>query len=141
MLRIGPLARVARRVEELLRDTDRCELIAIALPEELPINETIELLRRAESIGVTGRTVVVNQVPMSPLEARDRPLLDLLHQHDDETLSRFAGTIREVYDQRDQARAQIERLRRAVNQQILELPKAAARDHLECVATVVRTLT
>ena len=141
MLRIGPLAQVARRVEVLLRDAKRCELIAVALPEELPVNETIDLLRRARSIGVTGQTVVMNQVPTLPLSARERPLLDLLQHDDDETLSGFAGTVRELFERRDEARAQIDRLRQAVSQQIVELPRVAARDNLECMATMVRALT
>jgi len=36
----------AERVQRLLLDHKRCEMVTITLPEELPVNETLELLRR-----------------------------------------------------------------------------------------------
>jgi multidrug efflux pump subunit AcrA (membrane-fusion protein) len=53
------LAKVAQRIENLLLDASRCELVVVSLPEELPINETIELVRRSAEIGLASRTVVV----------------------------------------------------------------------------------
>ena len=53
----------------------RSELVILSLPEELPINETIELVRRCTEIGVASRTLIVNQVPTTPVDEHDRPLL------------------------------------------------------------------
>jgi hypothetical protein len=57
MLRVGPFAQVAKKVQELLLDQARTELVAVAIPEELPINETIELVRKVRDLGVRCRTV------------------------------------------------------------------------------------
>ncbi|MFH1808952.1 MAG: ArsA-related P-loop ATPase, partial [Pseudomonadota bacterium] len=65
MLRVGPVAAKAALIEALLLNPQRCELVVVALPEELPVNETIELVQRARELGLSSRTVVVNQVPVS----------------------------------------------------------------------------
>jgi len=78
MFRIGPIAHAAERVQRLLLDGKRCEMVTITLPEELPVNETIELLRKARQMGIAARMVVVNQVPAMLLHASDRPLLEVL---------------------------------------------------------------
>lgn len=41
--RVGPVASQAREVDELIRDPERCLLVTVALPEETPVNETLEL--------------------------------------------------------------------------------------------------
>jgi arsenite/tail-anchored protein-transporting ATPase len=140
VLRIGPLADVAERVERLLLDGERSELVVISLPEELPINETIELLQRAAAIGVSSRTVIVNQVPSAPLETRDRPLLELLGQQGDKALGRFADAAESECASVEQARAQIDRLRGAVPAVVIELPRYVADDVRDCVRTMVQTL-
>jgi len=139
LLRVGPLADVAAGVERLLLDGSRCELVVVALPEELPINETIELVRRSVHIGVANRTVVVNQVPASPVEARDRALLELIGSQGDVALERFASAARSEVDGVEEARAQIARLRDAVGAEVIELPRYAAGQR-ECVRTMVETL-
>ncbi len=39
----GPIRKQAERVWDLLRDEERCAIVAVALPAELPVTETIEL--------------------------------------------------------------------------------------------------
>jgi anion-transporting ArsA/GET3 family ATPase len=59
--RVGPIRRQAYRVSEMLSDPSRTGYVAVALPEEMPVNETIELearLRRAVGLGLD--LVVVN---------------------------------------------------------------------------------
>jgi anion-transporting ArsA/GET3 family ATPase len=43
LARVGPIASQARAVAETLRDPGRTRLVAVALPAELPVNETLEL--------------------------------------------------------------------------------------------------
>ncbi len=140
MLRVGPLADVAARAEALLLDPRRTELVVVALPEELPINETIELVRRATEIGVASRTVVVNQVPAAAMAAEDRALLDLLGRQGDEALGRFADAAQSELLGVEQARAQIDRLRGALSAAVIELPRTPALDLRGCVRTVVEAL-
>jgi len=140
LLRVGPLARVAAQVEELLLDRSRCELVVVTLPEELPVNETIEVVRRAQGIGLVNRTVVVNQVPFGVLEDEDGELLDILCSRGDAELGRVAEAARSEIDGVAQSRQQIERLRLAVKDRVIELPLHRDLDPRRCVSSLVQEL-
>ncbi len=61
--RVGPIRRQASRVSEMLSDPERTGYVAVALPEEMPVNETIELeARLADAIGLGLDAIVVNGV-------------------------------------------------------------------------------
>jgi len=141
MLRVGPLAQVARRAEALLTDIRRTELVAVALPEELPINETIDLVRRSAAVGVPCRTVFVNQVPAQPVDAADRKMLDIIHRDNEGALGRLASAALNECEAVDLARAQIDRLRAAVDVQVIEVPRYAVSDPRQCVTQLVEALS
>ncbi len=66
-LRAGPLRRHAGWVEEMLRDPEATLLVPVALAEELPTRETVELVERVrEGMGVPVDRVVVNAVLERP---------------------------------------------------------------------------
>jgi anion-transporting ArsA/GET3 family ATPase len=141
MLRVGPFAQVARRAQELLLDQTRTELVAVALPEELPINETIELLRRARDLGVLCRTVVVSRVPAAPLAAADLPLLAQTEQHGGQAVGRLVQAARQEHELAQRAQEQIDRLRAALPVEIVELPLWIVPDLAECVRLVMKALS
>jgi len=59
--RVGPIRRQAARVSEMLADPARTGYVAVALPEEMPVNETIELERRLrEAVGLGLDAIVMN---------------------------------------------------------------------------------
>src|SRR3954465_678609 len=59
--RVGPIRRQATKVSEMLADPARTGYVAVALPEEMPVNETIELKRRLrDAVGLTFDAVVMN---------------------------------------------------------------------------------
>src|ERR1700742_3454068 len=59
--RVGPIRRQATKVTEMLADPLRTGYVAVALPEEMPVNETIELGRRLrEAIGLGLDRIVMN---------------------------------------------------------------------------------
>ena len=61
--RVGPIQRQAYKVRDMLRDPARTGYVAVALPEELPVNETIELEGRVrDAVGIGLDAVVVNGV-------------------------------------------------------------------------------
>lgn len=63
-VRAGPLARHAGWVEALVHDPERTVLLPVTLPEELPVLETRELVRRArDQVGISVDRIVVNQMP------------------------------------------------------------------------------
>jgi anion-transporting ArsA/GET3 family ATPase len=59
--RVGPIRRQAYKVSELLSDPERTGYVAVALPEEMPVNETIELDRRLRgAVGLGLDAIVMN---------------------------------------------------------------------------------
>jgi arsenite/tail-anchored protein-transporting ATPase len=140
LLRVGPLAQIAAQVEELLLDRERCELVVVTLPEELPVNETIEVVHRAQSLGLVNRTVVINQVPFAALDVEDGELLDILRTRGDAELGRVAEAVRGEMDGVVHAQQQMERLRHAVNDRVIELPLHRDPDPRRCVSSLVQEL-
>jgi anion-transporting ArsA/GET3 family ATPase len=63
MLQTGPIATQTRWVEDMLKDSARTCMILVALPEELPVNETLELERKAENdLNICVAAIIVNMV-------------------------------------------------------------------------------
>src|SRR3954454_3769526 len=59
--RVGPVRRQAFKVRDLLGDPEQTGYVAVALPEEMPVNETLELERRLpEAVGTGLEAIVVN---------------------------------------------------------------------------------
>jgi anion-transporting ArsA/GET3 family ATPase len=59
--RVGPIRRQAFRVRDMLADPRRTGYVAVALPEEMPVNETLELgARLLEAVGRGLDAIVVN---------------------------------------------------------------------------------
>jgi anion-transporting ArsA/GET3 family ATPase len=62
-VRVGTIARQADTIDSFLTDTRRTGIIAVALPEEMPVNETADLERRLrDELELTVDRVVVNGV-------------------------------------------------------------------------------
>lgn len=67
-VRSGPLRRNAAMVEAMIRDRDDTLLLPVTLAEELPVQETAELIQRArDHVGIRVGPVVVNAVAKTPL--------------------------------------------------------------------------
>jgi anion-transporting ArsA/GET3 family ATPase len=59
--RVGPIRRQAFKVRDMLADPQRTGFVAVALPEEMPVNETLELgTRLHDAIGARLDAIVVN---------------------------------------------------------------------------------
>jgi anion-transporting ArsA/GET3 family ATPase len=70
--RVGPIRRQAYRVSEMLADPARTGYVGVALPEEMPVNETLELeekVRRAVGLGLD--LIVVNGMWPQRFTSRD----------------------------------------------------------------------
>ena len=75
-VRSGPLSRNAGMVEEMIRDRAHTLLLPVSLAEELPAQETQELVTRVrEEIGIAIDRVVINAVARAPFP-EDCPDLD-----------------------------------------------------------------
>jgi anion-transporting ArsA/GET3 family ATPase len=59
--RVGPIRRQALQIDRFLRDPERTGVVVVALPEEMPVNETLDLERRlGEEMGLEIDRAVVN---------------------------------------------------------------------------------
>jgi anion-transporting ArsA/GET3 family ATPase len=59
--RVGPIASQGRTIDATLRDPAQTAVLAVALPEEMPVTETLDLRRRLpQAIGLELAAVVVN---------------------------------------------------------------------------------
>ena len=59
--RVGPIRRQAFKVRDMLADPRRTGYVAVALPEEMPVNETLELgTRLRDAIGLGLDAIIVN---------------------------------------------------------------------------------
>lgn len=66
MTRVGPFYELAANIHALLGDAERTSLALVALPEELPVNESLELVEALGSERSQLRALVLNQVRQLP---------------------------------------------------------------------------
>ena len=68
--RVGPIRRQAFKVRDLLADPRRTGYVAVALPEEMPVNETLELGRAAARRGRPRRSTRSSSTACTPSASR-----------------------------------------------------------------------
>lgn len=59
------LKKTVKRIENLLRDNDRCEFIPVCIPESMAIMETSRLLSDLSKSEIDSRQIIVNNVMTS----------------------------------------------------------------------------
>jgi anion-transporting ArsA/GET3 family ATPase len=60
-VRVGTISRQAGQIHDFLTDPARTAVVAVALPEEMPVNETVELeARLGDRLGISFEQVIVN---------------------------------------------------------------------------------
>lgn len=119
---VGLVHNEAARVLGLLRDPMATAAVVVSIAEEMPANETLEILTGLEEIGIASAALVVNQVHASPCD--DGVLRDLSGAadaasgpaDDDPGGKLFVEAVRRAEEEAGWARInrrQIERLRAA----------------------------
>jgi arsenite-transporting ATPase len=56
------MKKAVKRIEGLLRDSQRCEFIAVTIPEDMAIKETERLIKSLDQYGMKVRQLVINNV-------------------------------------------------------------------------------
>ena len=56
------MKKTVKRIEGLLRDSQRCEFIAVTIPEDMAIKETERMIKSLEQYGMKVRQLVINNV-------------------------------------------------------------------------------
>jgi anion-transporting ArsA/GET3 family ATPase len=122
--RVGPIATQARRVVALLEDPVRSALVAVALPAELSVSETLDLEHRvAGAVGRPLDAVVVNGVLPRRFSAAE---VDRLLSRDGRVPGPVAAAARRQHGQASTQQGQLRRLRRHSSAHVTTLPYVAA---------------
>jgi anion-transporting ArsA/GET3 family ATPase len=121
--RVGPIRRQALTIHRFLADGKSTGVLLVALPEEMPVNETVEFERRLDDemgMGVNG--IVVNALYPQRFSAEDvRRIAELDGRMSPAAASALGAATAEHYRARGQ-RSQLRRLRRAASAPVLTLP-------------------
>jgi anion-transporting ArsA/GET3 family ATPase len=122
--RVGPIRRQAFKIRDMLADPRRTGYVAVALPEEMPVNETLELgdrLRGAVGLGLDA--IVVNGVYPARFSGKDADALRAAAANglDPEARAAVAAALTE-YERARTQRAHIRRLKREADAPVHTLP-------------------
>jgi anion-transporting ArsA/GET3 family ATPase len=133
--RVGPIGRQAEAIDRFLRNRRKTGVVAAALPEEMPVNETVEFeqaLRR--ELGMRIDVIVINALHPARFQKNEVRRL----QRASASTEVADAAIRAGLSEQRRARgehAQVKRLRRAASAPVVALPRIfepeLGRDELE----------
>jgi anion-transporting ArsA/GET3 family ATPase len=139
LVHVGPVRNQTDWMVDLLSDPSLTALNVVTAPEEMPVNETIELVARArEQLDVPLGVVIVNRVLPELFTRTDEGVFDALREPDAEgVLTRAAGpgavavldAARLAVSLRRGRSVHLSRLRDEVDLPLLLLPYLFVRDH------------
>ncbi len=124
--RVGPVARQAGIVADFLADPAQTAVVAVALPEELPVNETLDLEGRLDAeLGRGLDAIVVNAIEPERFSAAEA---EELAAFDGRGSASAQAAVAASLSERRRAAAQhgqVRRLRRAATAPVTTLPLLA----------------
>jgi anion-transporting ArsA/GET3 family ATPase len=129
--RVGPIKRQAETIHRFVTDPELTSVCAVAWPEEMPVNETLDLQKNLKrDVGVTLERVFMNGIYpelFSDEEAatlRERLESEAGSNGDDADVLRRAALRAAISEHRRAAihREQLARLRKGVKKGVVELP-------------------
>jgi anion-transporting ArsA/GET3 family ATPase len=123
--RVGPIAHQGRTIDATLRDPAQTAVLAVALPEEMPVTETLDLRRRLpDAIGLELAGVVVNACLPERLGPRQaRTVADALASAGGKRVAHAAlRTALSEHARASGQREQVARLAEGLGSPPLELP-------------------
>jgi anion-transporting ArsA/GET3 family ATPase len=122
--RVGPIRRQADKISELVRDSARTGFLAVALPEEMPVTETLELeTRLADQVGGTLDAIVVNGMYPQRFKGAEAKALERAAR--DGLAPDARAAVDAALSEHRRARAQqgqLRRLRRGTDAPVVTLP-------------------
>jgi anion-transporting ArsA/GET3 family ATPase len=121
--RVGPVGRHAERIDAFIRDPGQTGVLAVALPEEMPVNETVEFERALQrELGMALDAILVNAV--HPIRFRSADVKRLRSAAGDTRVTQAA--LNAALSEHTRARGehgQVRRLRRAATAPVTTLPR------------------
>jgi anion-transporting ArsA/GET3 family ATPase len=122
--RVGPIRRQAFKIRDMLADPARTGYVAVSLPEEMPVNETLELEDRLQGAVGTGLdAIVVNAVYPERFSKADAERMRTAAEngHRPEAVGALRAALTE-YERARSQRTHLRRLRREASTPVLTLP-------------------
>jgi anion-transporting ArsA/GET3 family ATPase len=130
--RVGPVKRQADTVYEFITDRSLTAVLAVAWPEEMPVNETLDLQRRLRAeLGMKLDRIILNGIYPETFSEAEAEALNERYEHG---ANQHAGngldTVRRAalraalseYKRARTHREQLSRLREGCGQDVVELP-------------------
>jgi anion-transporting ArsA/GET3 family ATPase len=116
--RVGPIRRQALQIDAFLRDRERTGVVVVALPEEMPVNETLDIERRlAEEMDMAIDRAVVNALYPERFTREEAERLRSVQGRN--------GAVRAALAEHERVRgqrSQLRRLRRGLDAPVATLP-------------------
>ena len=109
--RVGPIRRRADMIHEFLTDRRRTALVAVALPQEMPVNETLEFRTKLKGeMGMETQAVIVNSLLPERFSADEDEQIEAVNG--DHGSDEVAAALRAALSAHRRARSQRVQLRR-----------------------------
>ena len=122
--RVGPIRRQAGKIQEMLSDGERTGYVAVALPEEMPVVETLELgAKLREAVGLDLEAIIVNGVWPDRFSAADVRKLRSASENGHDPAA--AGALRAALAEHERAKLQrghLSRLSKESGAKVVTLP-------------------
>jgi anion-transporting ArsA/GET3 family ATPase len=122
--RVGPVRRRADMIDSFIRDPGRTGVVAVALPEEMPVAETIEFAAALErDMGMSVDLAVMNSVLPERFSGADAEAIEQVNG--DHGAPPVAAALRAALSEHRRARghrSQLRRLRSAMDADVITLP-------------------
>ena len=121
--RVGPIAKQARGIHNFIADPATTSVVAVALPEEMPVNETIDLRASLEAdMGMDIHTTIVNGILPDRFGAKEARKLAALDGNLSAPARRAVATALAEHGRAGEQRDEVERLRREGGAPVVCLP-------------------
>jgi anion-transporting ArsA/GET3 family ATPase len=109
--RVGPIRRRADAIHDFLTDNRRTGLVSVALPQEMPVNETIEFREKLRAeMGMRTDAVVVNSLLPERFSVEEAERIEAVNG--DHGSDEVASALRAALSEQRRARGQRSQLRR-----------------------------
>ena len=120
--KVGPVSRHALAIDAFIRDAASTAVIAVALPEEMPVNETVDLERRlGDELGIALSHIFVNGVLPRRFSAADVRAIEAVDGASPAARETLSAALSAALRARAQ-QSQLARLRRAARAAVGTLP-------------------
>ena len=127
--KVGPIAHHAGAIDAFLRDPAATAVVAVALPEEMPVNETIELeARLRDTLGVELARVFVNGLLPERLSSSEAKAIEAIDGAGSPAAREALAAALSARVRARAQRAQLARLRRGLRAPASTLPFLLAPD-------------